>query len=64
MEAKLNMDKIDFLVQETDDVWIRDNGPFFVKDKEGNLRLTHWVFNGWVDKYPYEEHANVPTKTS
>lgn len=41
------MDKIDFLVQETDDVWIRDNGPIFVKDKEENLCLTHWLFNGW-----------------
>ena len=43
MEAKVDMDKIDFLVQETDDVWIRDNEPIFVKDKEGNLCLTHWV---------------------
>lgn len=47
IEANVDMDKIDFLIEETDDVWIRDNGPIFVKDKEGNLCLTHWVFNGW-----------------
>lgn len=30
-EAKVDMDKIDFLIEEMDDVWIRDNGPIFVK---------------------------------
>ena len=31
--ANVNMDKIDFLIQETDDIWIRDNGPIFVPNK-------------------------------
>ena len=35
MEANVNMNKIDFLIQETDDIWIRDNGPIFVKIKKG-----------------------------
>lgn len=64
MEAKVDMDKIDFLVQETDDVWVRDNGPIFVKDKEGNLCLTHWIFNGWGEKYPYENDAGIPAEIS
>lgn len=64
MEANVNMNKIDFLIQETDDIWIRDNGPIFVKDKEGNRYLTHWIFNGWGDKYPYENDANIPNKIS
>ena len=49
MEAKVDMDKIDFLVQETDDVWIRDNGPIFVKDKEGNLCLTLVLMVGEIN---------------
>lgn len=63
-EAKVNLDKIDFLIQETDDIWIRDNGPIFVKDKEGNLSLTDWNFNGWGNRYPYENDAMVPIKIS
>ncbi|MEB8643473.1 agmatine deiminase family protein, partial [Bacillus cereus] len=62
--ANVNMDKIDFLIQETDDIWIRDNGPIFVTDKEGNRCLTHWIFNGWGNKYPYEKDANIPNKIS
>ncbi|MFF2879559.1 agmatine deiminase family protein [Bacillus toyonensis] len=64
IEENVNMDKIDFLVQETDDIWIRDNGPIFVKDKEENLCLTHWIFNGWGDKYPYENDAVIPDEIS
>lgn len=58
------MDKIDFLIQETDDVWIRDHGPIFVKDSKGNLCLTHWKFNGWGNKYPFENDAKIPIKIS
>jgi agmatine deiminase len=30
-----------------DDVWVRDNGPIFVKDSNGELVATEWNFNGW-----------------
>ncbi len=63
-EEHVNMDKIDFLVQETDDVWIRDHGPIFVKDDKGNLCLTNWNFNGWGNKYPFEKDAKIPSKIS
>ncbi|WP_152392951.1 agmatine deiminase family protein [Paenibacillus guangzhouensis] len=63
-EAKVNLEKIDFLILETDDIWIRDNGPIFVKNREGNLSLTHWIFNGWRNKYPYTNDALVPYQIS
>ncbi|GGE61755.1 agmatine deiminase family protein [Priestia taiwanensis] len=63
-EEKVDLTKIDFLIHEADDVWIRDNGPIFVKDKEGNLTLTHWIFNGWGDKYPHANDIIVPNKIS
>ncbi|MGW9124453.1 agmatine deiminase family protein [Paenibacillus chitinolyticus] len=63
-EEHVNMDKIDFLIQETDDVWIRDHGPIFVKDDKGNLCLTNWNFNGWGNKYPFENDAKIPIKIS
>nr|WP_246583028.1 agmatine deiminase family protein [Clostridium simiarum] len=63
-EAKVSLDKIDFLIQETNDVWIRDNGPIFVKDKEDNILLTNWNFNGWGNRYPHKNDAMVPMKIS
>jgi agmatine deiminase len=41
---------IDFLIQKTDDVWARDNGPIYVKDSTGNLVILDWGFNGWGKK--------------
>jgi agmatine deiminase len=42
------MSQIEFFVYPTDDVWTRDNGPVFVFDKDGNLIVEDWIFNGWV----------------
>ena len=41
---------VDFKVYKTDDTWIRDNGPIYVRDKNGNLLIEDWRFNGWGNK--------------
>ena len=41
---------IDFKIYKTDDVWVRDNGPIYVRDKTGNLVIQDWGFNGWGNK--------------
>lgn len=45
-----------------DDVWCRDHGPLFVKQREtGKLAVTNWGFNGWGDKFgPYELDNKIP----
>ncbi len=30
-----------------DDAWVRDSGPTFVRDEDGDLACVNWVFNGW-----------------
>lgn len=45
---KLDMSQIEFYTYPTDDVWIRDNGPMFVLDKQGKMIVEDWQFNGWV----------------
>jgi agmatine deiminase len=47
-ENGVDMSQIEFFVYPTDDVWTRDNGPVFVFDKDGNLIVEDWIFNGWV----------------
>ncbi|MEM6800877.1 MAG: agmatine deiminase family protein, partial [Bacteroidota bacterium] len=44
------LQNIDFKLFETDDTWVRDNGPIYVRDKEGKLLIEDWGFNGWGNK--------------
>ncbi|MDG1331134.1 MAG: agmatine deiminase family protein [Crocinitomicaceae bacterium] len=41
---------VDFKLFETDDTWIRDNGPIYVCDTDGNLVIEDWGFNAWGNK--------------
>ncbi|MGW9124911.1 agmatine deiminase family protein [Paenibacillus chitinolyticus] len=58
----INMDKIDFYIVPTDDVWARDTAPIFVYDKDKNLKLMDWGFNGWGKKTPYKKDASIGNK--
>jgi len=46
----ISLANVDFKIYRTDDVWVRDNGPIYVRDKEGNLLIQDWGFNGWGEK--------------
>jgi len=56
------MTNIDFSIYKTDDVWIRDNGPIYVRDKNGNLVVQDWGFNGWGRKADYHNCNSIPSK--
>lgn len=55
---------IDIEIIPTDDVWVRDNGPIFVKNEQGELAITDWNFNGWGERYSYEIDRVVPAKVA
>ncbi|SHK89446.1 agmatine deiminase family protein [Chryseobacterium polytrichastri] len=44
------INNVDFKLYKTDDVWVRDNGPIYVRDKSGKLVIEDWGFNGWGNK--------------
>ena len=46
----VDMSQIDLYRYPTDDVWVRDNGPIFVYNKEGQMIVEDWKFNGWVSR--------------
>lgn len=48
--ASVPLTNVDFKIYQTDDVWVRDNGPIYVKDKNNNLVIQDWGFNGWGNK--------------
>jgi agmatine deiminase len=60
-QGNIGMSKIDFWVCPTDDVWIRDNGPIFVRDADGNLIVENWGFNGWGGKTDFGYDNQIPT---
>lgn len=60
--AAVPLTKIDFKIYQTDDVWVRDNGPIYVRDKAGSLVIQDWGFNGWGKKT--DELSGLPIQFS
>ncbi len=55
-----HMNAVEFLELPTNRVWMRDSGPLFVKNQQGELALTWWRFNAWAKYDDYELDAQVP----
>jgi agmatine deiminase len=43
--------RVDLLPIEHNDAWLRDNGPTFIRNEEGEVAGINWVFNAWGEKY-------------
>jgi agmatine deiminase len=50
-KAGVDLSKVHFFQFDYADVWFRDYGPTFVKNKKGERAMVHWIFNSWGDKY-------------
>ncbi len=44
-----------------DDVWFRDNGPIFVRNRSGEVSFVHWAFNAWGGKFEWTRDTHAPT---
>ncbi|MGE8434324.1 agmatine deiminase family protein [Chryseobacterium joostei] len=60
--AGVPLNNIDFKLYATDDFWVRDNGPIYVKNKNGKLFIQDWGFNGWGNKAQYSKCNTIPAK--
>jgi agmatine deiminase len=58
--ASVPLTNVDFKIFQTNDVWVRDNGPIFVKDAAGLMRIQDWGFNGWGNKTAYTKCNIIP----
>lgn len=50
--AGVDTARVNFHLTDYADVWIRDTGPIFVKDRAGKIVITKWLFNAWGNKFP------------
>ena len=62
-EAGVNKN-VEFHHVKSQDIWIRDYGPLFVKQEEQNM-ITKWEYNAWGGKYDDLKKDNeIPDYTS
>lgn len=64
MATNVSLTNIDFKLFQTNDVWVRDNGPIFVRGTGGNLLIEDWGFNGWGGDYNYSLCNSIPTSVA
>ena len=60
----ISLTNVDFRLFQTDDVWVRDNGPIFVRDSAQNLIIEDWGFNGWGGKFSSTQDNAIPTEVA
>ena len=60
--AGLTGGDLQFFNHRTNDVWVRDYGPIYLRHAQsGALALTDWDYNGWGEKYPYKLDNLIPS---
>lgn len=57
-EQSVNLANIEFYDCPTDRSWIRDSGPFFVREGSAKVGVLDFGFNGWA-KYPDWENDDL-----
>lgn len=62
--SNVSLINIDFFVYQTNDVWVRDNGPVFVTDNNNKLTILDWGFNGWGGDVVYSKCDIIPKNIS
>ncbi len=62
--AGVPLANVDYKVFKSNDVWIRDNGPVFVRNGAGDLKMLDFKFNGWGNKAPYAKDNVIPGSIS
>lgn len=58
--AGVPLSNVRFFIFPTDDVWVRDNGPIYARDKSGALVIQDWGFNGWGKKADFAQCDIIP----
>jgi agmatine deiminase len=50
-KRKIDLKRICFFEFDYADVWFRDYGPIFVRNRNQELAMVRWIFNSWGEKY-------------
>jgi len=58
--ASVPLTNVNFVIKQTNDVWMRDTAGIFVRNTSGQLVLQDWGFNGWGGDYAFDKDNTVP----
>ena len=61
-KADANLGAVEFFHAPTDRCWTRDYCPLFVRNRAGELAITHWRFNAWAKYDDWQRDAAIPAK--
>ena len=56
-DNEVDLEKIDFVIMETDDVWMRDTGPIFTIKDNRELVIANFIFDGYGNAIEPEYYA-------
>lgn len=62
--ASVPLTNIDFKIFPTNDVWVRDNGPIYVRNANDELVIQDWGFNAWGEDYNFNLCNPIPTSVA
>src|SRR5262249_53721430 len=57
-----DLKQVRFFRIQTDRVWMRDSGPIFLTNPEGEVALTDWHFNAWAKYDNWQHDDKVPAR--
>jgi agmatine deiminase len=55
-----NLARLHFHPWRTDRVWLRDSGPIFAKNPQGQIAITNWKFNAWAKYENWHNDDLIP----
>ncbi len=65
-KARVDLSRVSFHFNPTNDAWCRDHGPMYVvreRDGQRERAINDWGYNAWGNKYPpYDLDDVVPTR--
>jgi len=62
--AGTNLGQVSFHAWPTDRSWTRDTGPIFIRNAQGKVAVTNWLFNGWAKYSNCQLDNEVPGRVS
>lgn len=64
LAARLCGPKVQLVDIATDDMWMRDSGPVFVRADNGAIAAVDFGFNGWGDKQAHASDAGIAARVA
>jgi agmatine deiminase len=63
-KCAVDMSAVEFLRWPTNRSWTRDYCPIFVRNEDGKIGITNWIFNGWAKYDNWRDDNRIPSRVA